>query len=110
MLLSVPQIALGLMSKPYNVLIFYVIVTGVLPVLLAYPSLIYLDLAGMGGYDGFASVAMMEKHGVWSSTEDQTMFYYAFGGLYILWCISLVNLPIALVVILRKFQKKRQGT
>ena len=83
----------------------YLILTGALPVLLLYPSLVYLDLSGMGGYDGFASTAMMERHGMWSATNGHTAFYFVVNGIFLLWCLSCVNLPIALIVIGRRIQR-----
>jgi hypothetical protein len=88
--------------------IIYLAITGVFPVLLLYPSLIYWDLAGMGGYDGFASSTMMEQHGVWSATDEHPVVYYIFNGCFLLWCLSLVNLPIACGVVVRRIQTSRQ--
>lgn len=81
--------------------------TGILPILLWYPAMIYLDLAGIGGYEGFASISMMEQHGIWSSRDSHSIIYYVFNGLYFLWCVTLINLPVAFVLIVRKYWGKR---
>lgn len=95
------------MRKTHWKWLIYVISTGVLPILLFYPAMIYRDLAGMGGYDGFASISMMERHGAWSVNESSTGIYHIFEGLSLLWLLSLINLPvgggIALALILKKY-------
>jgi hypothetical protein len=98
------------MKKQHVRFIVYLVMTGACPILLLYPSFVYLDLAGMGGYDGFASPMMMEQQGMWSATGGHTMVFYALNGCFLLWILSLVNLPIACVVTVRNIQKSRQNT
>ncbi len=94
------------MRKTNLIFTLYLFGTGIFSVLLWYPSMIYLDLSGMGGYDGFASVSMMEQHGVWSSTDSHTFVYYILNGAFLIWCVSLINLPFVFVLGLKKYWKK----
>jgi len=87
------------------ILITYLAGAIVLPILLLYPALIYNDLAGMGGYDGFATHKMMAEHGVW--TPGHTSVYHIFAWAYRVWFLSIVNLPIAVVVLIVRFARKR---
>jgi hypothetical protein len=60
---------------------------------LFYPAMMYLDLAGMGGYDGFASSQMMLDHGTWRADADRpTAVYLIFAAIYVTWLLSLVSL------------------
>ncbi len=82
----------------------YLFLTVSLPILLLYPLLVYGDLMGMGGYDGFASPDMMKKYGVWSITSNvPPITEFIFGGLSIVWFLSLANLLIAILFMLRSF-------
>ena len=90
-------------------LVIYLVGTIVIPFLLSYPSMIYLDLAGMGGYDGFASREMMMEHGVWSSAERRTFVYLVFQAVYRVWLLSIANLPIAIGVIIKKVMQRRKS-
>jgi hypothetical protein len=83
----------------------------VLSIGLLYPALIHADLAGMGGYDGFASREMMLKHGVWSSAASgRTMVYYLFAGAHLLWLLSAVILPLGAVILVRQlFEERKQA-
>jgi hypothetical protein len=66
---------------------------------LFYPALIYYDLSGMGGYDGFASPMMIAEHSAEMSTDDtRTSIYYLFQVINFLWLASLVNLVIGIVI------------
>lgn len=87
---------------------YYLIITGILPIILFYPAMIYGDLSGMGGYDGFATPAMMERYGAWSETEEMTVGYLLFTGLHVVWLISLVNLPLAGVLACIRWWTKRR--
>jgi hypothetical protein len=87
---------------------YYLIITGILPIILYYPALISWDLSGMGGYDGFASPSMMERYGAWSATEEITAGYLLFSGLYLMWLISLVNLPLAGALLMIRWRTKRR--
>ncbi|GAK52392.1 hypothetical protein U14_03643 [Candidatus Moduliflexus flocculans] len=84
----------------------YFICSGLFPLLLWYPSMIFMDLAGMGGYDGFASVSFMEKYGVWSSQDSHAVVYYFFNAIFIFWAASLINIPVALILLLKEFWVK----
>jgi hypothetical protein len=87
---------------------YYLIITGTLPIILFYPAMIYGDLSGMGGYDGFATPAMMERYGAWSAAEEMTAGYLLCTGLYVVWLISLVNFPLAGVLVLIRWWTKRR--
>ena len=70
--------------------------------LFAYPAWVYSDLAGMGGYDGFASPAMMREHGAWRDEAGHTSIYRIFLAMYLVWLLSLANLPVAVVLSVRR--------
>ncbi len=91
-----------LMKKSCLRFAMYVLFAILFPVLLWYPAMMYLDLAGMGGYSGFANVSMMETHGCWSSSDSHTVVYYAFHVIYVFWCGSLIHLPVTFVLIFIK--------
>ena len=60
---------------------------------LFYPAMVYVDLAGMGGYDGFASSEMMLNHGAWRGNADPpTAVYLMFAALYAGWLLSPISL------------------
>ena len=75
--------------------------------LLLYPAWIYYDLAGMGGYDGFASLEMMRKYGAWSSNIVNSVEYIAFSILTVLWLFSLLNIPIAALLAFKLLRERR---
>jgi hypothetical protein len=53
---------------------------------LFYPAMVYPDLAGMGGYDGFASPKMMLDHGAWrADAERPKAVYLMFAAIYVTW-------------------------
>jgi hypothetical protein len=86
------------------ILMTYLVGTIVLPIILLYPALVYYDLSGMGGYDGFASPEMMMKHGAWKPAESgDTLIYLVFAGASLLWLLSAANLPIAVGIIVRRY-------
>jgi hypothetical protein len=89
--------------------ITYLAVTISVPILLLYPLLVYGDLMGMGGYDGFASPSMMEKYGVWGTTSNvPPITNFVFLGLTITWLLSLANLFIAAIIfVIRQFSLKK---
>jgi hypothetical protein len=88
---------MGRISSPLRV---YWAVTIAAPIALLYPALVYLDLAGMGGYDGFASPRMMELYGIGASTASHyVLIYYVFGMIYVGWLLSALNLPVALAIL-----------
>lgn len=91
----------------------YLIATVALPILLLYPALIYYDLAGMGGYDGFASPALMMEHGAWAPAGSApTVTFRAFEALSCIWALSLANLPIGAVALIghvARRQARRPG-
>ncbi|MCP4543382.1 MAG: nitrile hydratase subunit beta [Chloroflexi bacterium] len=97
------------MKRNCVLLVIYLIGTIVIPFLLFYPSMIYLDLAGMGGYDGFASHEMMMRHGIWSATERRTFVYLVFQVVYFVWLLSIANFPIAIGVIIKKVVQRQKG-
>jgi hypothetical protein len=98
------------MKDSRQLLIGYLVATIAIPFVLLYPTLIYLDLAGMGGYDGFASPEMMKEYGAWSPvTNDHAPIYLILGGLSIVWLLSLVNLPVALIVLIGQVTRKGKG-
>jgi hypothetical protein len=69
-----------------------------LAILLLYPALMYYDLEGMGGYDGFVSPEMMVESGAWaSSTSSQGPLYYALAGAAVLWLLSMASLSVAII-------------
>ena len=47
--------------------VVYFLLSAELPILLLYPALVYGDLSGMGGYDGFATAEMMITYGSWAT-------------------------------------------
>jgi hypothetical protein len=73
-----------------------------------YPALIFYDLAGMGGYDGFASPAMMVEYGAWASTSGSSLVYTLFNITYFLWLLSLVNIPIAVGISLKLLRDRNR--
>jgi hypothetical protein len=86
----------------------YLAGTLLFPVALLYPALIYGDLAGMGGYDGYASPEMMTEYGVWKSVaSDHTPIYFIFAGTSLIWLLSVVNLPIAVVIVMSRLIQKK---
>lgn len=72
----------------------YFVMSLLLPLCIVYPAMIYLDLAGMGGYDGFASPNMMLEHGTWRALNKVTLVHRIMNGIYLLWLFSLLNLLI----------------
>lgn len=79
--------------SPCRRAVVYLVATLLAPVLFLYP-------AGMGGYDGFATPQMMLKHGAWAPADSPaSLVYRAFEGLYLLWLLSLLNLPVALTML-----------
>jgi hypothetical protein len=60
---------------------------------LFYPAMVYLDLAGMGGYDGFASPQMKLDHGAWRADANRpTTVYLILAAIHVTWLLSLVSL------------------
>ena len=93
-----------------SILIAYLAVTAVFSVALFYPAMVYYDLAGMGGYDGFASPEMMLKHGAWApATSGHTFVYHAFEALALLWLLALMNLPVAALAVIRHSIRRRKA-
>ena len=76
----------------------YLVLSILLPILLVYPALIYADLAGFGGYDGFAIPNMMVDHGVWPSAGEESIVYRLFNAAYCLWLPSVLNATFAVFV------------
>ena len=76
------------------------------------PAMVYLDLAGMGGYDGFASPQMKLDHGAWRADANRpTTVYLIFAAIYVTWLLSLVSLVLeafllGLAAILRRRAQK----
>ncbi len=98
------------MKDSRQLLIRYLVATIVTPLVLLYPALIYLDLAGLGGYDGFASPEVMIEYGAWSSvTSGHAPIYHVFAGLYVAWLLSLANLPVALIVLIGQAIRRDKG-
>ena len=88
----------------------YLIATIAIPLVLLYPALIYFDLAGMGGYEGFASLEIMKEYGAWSSAANgHAPTYPIFAGLYAAWLLSLANLPVALIILIGQLIRKGKG-
>jgi len=79
---------------------------------LFFPAMVYLDLAGMGGHDGFASPQMMLDHGAWRADADRpTTIYLIFAAMHALWLLSLVSLVLeasllGIAAILRRRARK----
>lgn len=88
--------------KPWLIL-FYFVLSIVVPLALLYPAFVYGDLAGTGGYDGFASPAMMLKDGVWATTNGRSLVYTVFGIANCVWLLSLINIPVAVGIALKLF-------
>jgi hypothetical protein len=85
----------------------YLVGTITLPIVLLYPALIFSDLAGMGGYDRFATLNMMTEHGVWAPVaHGHTPVYFIFAGAYLIWLLSVANLPIAAVGLISRLARK----
>jgi hypothetical protein len=60
---------------------------------LFYPAMVYLDLAGMEGYDGFASPQMLLDHGAWrADAGPPTAVYRILAAIHVTWLLSLVSL------------------
>ena len=87
------------MKKGSRFFIGYVAMTLLLPVLLLHPTLIYYDLAGMGGYDGFASAELMLQHGSWNPRTTGTIVYYFFAAASVGWILSVVNAFLCIVML-----------
>jgi hypothetical protein len=86
----------------------YFVLSVALPIILLYPALIYGDLSGMGGYDGFASLEMMTKYGSWVSDATNSVGYIFFSGLNILWLLSLINIPIAVILAFKVLRERNR--
>ena len=87
----------------------YLTLAAALSIGLFYPYLVYTDLAGMGGYDGFASREMMLEHSAaWSGTSGPSIAYYVFAGFALLWALSFLRIPVSLVLLMRQSAKQRQ--
>lgn len=84
-----------------SLVLAYLAATLISCLILAYPAMIYYDLAGQGGYDGFASPRMMREHGVWREETGHTPTYYAYLGMSLCWLLSVVNLPFAAMLLIR---------
>lgn len=94
-----------------SVWIFYFFVSIVLAVALLYPTLIYYDLSGMGGYDGFASPTFMAENSTWATAEStHTSMYYLFQTLSVLWLISLINAFIGIVILVKNLVRWKGKT
>ena len=95
------------MRDSRQLLVGYLVATIAIPFVLLYPALIYGDLAGMGGYDGFASPEMMIEYGAWASaTSGHAPAYLIFAGLYAIWLLSLANLPVASIILIGQVIRK----
>jgi hypothetical protein len=73
--------------------IAWFVVSFVVFIVLFYPTMVYLDLAGIGGYDGFTSPQMMLDHGAWRAEADRpTIVYRILAAIHVTWLLSLVSL------------------
>jgi hypothetical protein len=89
----------------------YLVLSVLLPIVLLYPTLIYTDLAGMGGYDGFASHSMMTEHGLWAPANGlPSPVYVLFASIALLWFLSVVNLGVAGVLAVKRITAGRRTT
>ena len=99
------------MTRRQRGIIIWIAVTLAFFIALFYPAMVYLDLAGMGGYDGFAPSEMMLNHGAWRENADPpTAVYLMFAAIYAAWLFSPISLGLGslLLGIAAVFRKRVQ--
>jgi hypothetical protein len=92
---------MSIRRRPWLTLLYFALSLAV-PLGLLYPALVYSDLAGLGGYDGFATPAMMLEHGAWATTNSRSLVYTLFSIVNWVWLLSLMNTPVAIGISVKR--------